>query len=237
MTVPAVNGCGGAAGHAEPGDLIRLVADGLAGCGLEVSLSDPEGAARLDITCEAGQCRLSVNDWAYAELDYSPRSRDQADPQLTADLATALLTGRAGPYPRLPGGYLRDGITFKGIVGVELKARGLDVGLEVYEDENYFDVNAEIVITVPGSQDGTKVWVTDEGCLTWTRDYWGQTATIVFEPEFCGWITNPADVAATVVATTTQAISCLHGTGHGVASAAGMSGTDDHARRASLGGP
>jgi hypothetical protein len=171
---PTIRDCGGAADHAEPGELIRLVAEGLTGCGLEVRLSDPQGAARLDIACEAGQCRLSVNDWAYAEWDYTPRSRDDADPTLTADLATALLTGRTDQYRRLAGGYRRDGITFKGIVGRELKARGLDVELAVYEDEDYFDVTAEIVITVPGSEDTAKVCVTDEGCLTWTRDYWGR---------------------------------------------------------------
>jgi hypothetical protein len=213
MTVPAVNGYGGLAAHGEPGELIRLVADGLAGCGLEVRLSGPEGAARLDITCEAGQCRLSVNDWASAEWDYTPRSKNEADPALTADLATALLTGRLDRYPRPAGGYRREGITFKGIVGRELKARGLDVGLEVYEDEDYFDAHAEIIVTNPGGQDDAQVRVTDEGCLTWTRDYWGQTATIVFEPDLCGWITDPADVAASVVATITQAMACLHHSG------------------------
>lgn len=210
---PAVNGCGGLAEHGQPGELIRLVADGLTVSGLDVRLTDPEGAARLDIICEAGQCRLSVNDWASAEWDYTPRSKDEADPALTAGLATALLTGSAGHYPHPAGGYRREGITFKGIVGRELRARGLDVGLEVYADEDYFDAHAEIIITNPGSRDDAQVRVTDEGCLTWTRDYWGQTATIVFEPDFCGWITNPADVAASVVATITQAMACLHHSG------------------------
>jgi hypothetical protein len=210
MSMPAVNGCRVVADHAEPGELIPLVADGLTGCGLEVRLSGLEEAAQLDITCEAGQCRLSVNDWAHADLDYSPRSRDEADPRLIAGMATALLTGHAEQFPRPAASCRRDRITFKGIVGLELKARGLDVGLEVYEDEDYFDVAAEIVITVPGSQDGAQVRVTDDGCLTWTRDYWGQTAAIVSEPDFCGWITNPGTVATSVVATITQAIPCLH---------------------------
>jgi hypothetical protein len=121
-----------------------------------------------------------------------PRSGDQADPQLTADLATALLTGNAGHYPRPAGGYRREGITFRGIVGRELKARGLDVGLEVYADEDYFDAHAEIIVTNHGSQDDAQVRVTDEGCLTWTRDY---CAMIVFEPDFCGWVTNPTEPA------------------------------------------
>lgn len=209
MTISAVNGCGGAADHARPGDLIRLVADGLTGYGLDVRLSGPGGDAGLDITCAAGQCRLSVNDWGYAELDYSPRSRDEADPKLIADLATALLTGRAEQYPRLAGGSRRGGITFKGIVGRDLKARGLDVELVVYADEDYFEVDAEIAVTVPGSHDDARVWVTDDGCLTWTRDYWGQEAAIVFEPDFCGRITDPASVAASVAEMITRAMSYL----------------------------
>ena len=209
MTVPAVNGCGVVADPAGPGELIRLVADGLADCGLEVRLSGPEEAAQLDITCEPGQGRLSVNDWAYADLHFSPRSRDEADPRLIADMATALLTGRAEQCPRPAASCRRDRITFKGIVGRELKARGLDVGLEVYEDEDYFDVAAEIVITVPGSQDGAQVRVTDDGCLTWTRDYWGQAAAIMSKPDLSGWIVNPGIVAASVVATITRAIPCL----------------------------
>jgi hypothetical protein len=42
MIAPAVDGCGGVADHGEPGDLIRLVADGLTVCGLEARLSDPK---------------------------------------------------------------------------------------------------------------------------------------------------------------------------------------------------
>jgi hypothetical protein len=209
MTVPAVKGCGEVADRAEPGELIRLVADGLAGCGLDVRLSDPEGSAQLTIACEAGQCVLWVNDWGYAEWDYRPRSKDEADPGLTADMATALLTGRAGQHECLAGGNRRHDITFKGIVGRELMARGLAVGLAVYEDEDYFDVLAEIVITTPGSQDGAEVRVSDDGCLTWTRDYCGQTAAIMSEPESCGWITSPASMAASVVGTITPALPCL----------------------------
>ena len=39
-----------------------------------------------------------------AEWEYCPWSPQDADPGLTADLATALLTGQAGPQPRLGSG-------------------------------------------------------------------------------------------------------------------------------------
>jgi hypothetical protein len=68
-----------------------------------------------------------------------PWSPDDADPDLTADPATALLTGRTGPQPRLGSGHQRENVTFKGIVGLELKARGLEVEPAVYCDETAFD--------------------------------------------------------------------------------------------------
>jgi len=104
-------------------------------------------------------------------------------------------------------------ITFKGIVGPELKARGLDVDLVVYSDEDYFDACAEIVATAPGAGDEAKVCVTDDGCLTWAREDWAEADAIVSGPEFSGWIANPASVAATVAETVTRAMSCLHGSG------------------------
>ena len=160
----------------------------------------------MTIACEGARCTLAVTDWGDAEWECSPQAGGDADPMQIADLATTLLTGRAGEFPRLGSGYEREGITFKGIVGLELTARGLDVDLEVYADEDYFDAHAEIVVTSPGSQDDAKVCITDDGCLTWTRDYWAEAAIIVFEPEFCGWIAEPAKVAAAVVETVTPAM-------------------------------
>jgi hypothetical protein len=112
-------------------------------------------------------------------------------------------------YPRLGDGYGHDTVTFKGVVGLELKARGFDVGLEVYEDEDYFDARAEIVITSPDLGDGAPVHVTDDGSITWTRDYWAEAATVIWEPDFCGQIADPQKVAAAVVATITAAMSHL----------------------------
>jgi len=51
--------------------------------------------------------------------------------------------------------------------------------------------------------------VTDDGSIIWTRDYWAEAATIIWEPEFCGWIADPAKVADAVVAIITRAMSQL----------------------------
>jgi hypothetical protein len=198
-----------AAGPAAPGELLRLVMDGLTGAGLDARPPDGGDGYRLDITWPGARCTLAVGDCGNAEWEYCPLSPQDADPGLTADLATALLTGRTGPQPRLGGGHQRKNITFKGIVGLELKARGLDVELAVYQDEDVFDTFAEIVATVPGSGDDGQVWVTDDGGLTSIRDYRAETAAIVSAPDLCGKVADPASVASSVVEAVTRAMSLL----------------------------
>src|SRR5260370_1272804 len=133
--------------------------------------------------------------------------RDGAEWRRRGDLGAMLLTGSAGAYPRQGKGYEHPGITLKGIVGLELKARGFDVDLEIYEAEDYFDVQAGIVVTNPGTDEDVKVHVTDDGGVTWVRDYWAEAATITWEPEYYGWIADPARIASAVVETITQAMS------------------------------
>jgi len=193
----------------KPGELMRLVAGGLTMNGFDVRLPEREDGCRLTIGCQGARCALSVSDWGYVEWECSPWASDEADPKQIADLATTLLTGRGGDYPRRGKGYERPGLTLKGIVGLELKARGLDVDLEVYEDEHYFDAQAEIVVTNPGTGGDAKVRVTDDGSVTWARDYWAEAATIIWEPEYCGWIADPAEVAGAVVETITRAMSAV----------------------------
>lgn len=206
--MPEVNdACGSVADRTRPGELLHLVADGLAGSGLDIRLSEHAEGPRLSIVCETGQCAVSVSDWGLAEWEYCPGP--DADPGLAADLATTLLTGRAGKHPRLGGGHERGGITFKGIAGRELRARGLDVELAVYADEDYFEAPAEIMATSPGSGDDAKVYITDDGWLTWMRDYWPESAAIAAGPQSCGQLADPASVAASVTATITRAMSCL----------------------------
>ena len=195
-------------GRTAPGELLRLVADGLAGAGLDVS-PPADGEGRLDIAWPGARCTLAVGEGGSAEWEFRPWSADDADPDLTADLATVLLTGQAGPQPRLAGHQLEN-VTFKGIVGLELRARGLEVELAVYCDETAFDTFAEIIATVPGPGDGGgQVCVTDEGGLTWTRDYWAETAAITSETKPWGQPADPASIAGSVVEAVTRAMSLL----------------------------
>jgi hypothetical protein len=197
------------AGRTAPGELLRLVADGLTAVGLDVRPPADADGCRLDIAWPGARCTLAVGEGGTAEWEYWPWSPDDADPGLTADLATILLTGRSGPQPRLGSGYQQENVTFKGIVGLELKARGLDVELAVYCDETVFDVFAEIVASVPGQgHGGGQVCVADDGGLTWTRDYLAEAAT-VSAPGVCGQAADPAGIACSVVEAVTRAMALL----------------------------
>jgi len=198
-----------------PGELLHLVADGLTDAGLVVR-DHGDGEGRLDIALPGARCTLAVGECGSAEWEYCPWSPQDADPDLTADLATVLLTGRAGPEPRLGSGHRFENVTFKGLVGLELKARGLEVELVVYRDETAFDTFAEIIATAPGPGDvGGQVCVTDEGGLTWTRDYLAEAAALVPPPEGCGQAADPAGVAGAVVEAVTRAMSLLRPAGTG----------------------
>ena len=190
------------AGRTAPGELLRLVADGLAGAGLDVRPPADADGCRLDIAVPGARCTLAIGEGGSAEWEFWPWWADDADPGLTADLATVLLTGRSGPQPRLGSGYQRENVTFKGIVGLELKARGLDVELAVYCDETAFDVIAEVVARVPGQGGGGQVRVADDGGLTWTRDCLAEDA-------------DPAGIAGPVVEAVTRAMALLRPAGAG----------------------
>jgi hypothetical protein len=172
---------------------------GLDGSGLDVRRGE---GSLLAIAWPGARCTLAVSDCGRAEWEYCPVS--PADPSLAADLATTLLTGRPGPFPRLAGS--REHVTFKGSVGRELTARGLEVGLAVYTDEAAFDAFAEIVATVPGGDEDAQVHVADDGGLTWIREYQADAAPL--GPGSCHGA-GPGSVAAAVVQAVTQAMDCL----------------------------
>jgi hypothetical protein len=204
---PPPRGAGRAvdAGRGSPGELMGLVADGLMAHGFDVRPPEDEGDRGLVIGCPGGRCSVSVGDWGDVEWQWCPAGL--ADPGRIADVAAALLTGRTPGQARPANGHALDCVTVKGLVGLELRARGFDVGLAVYEDEEHFDVRAEIVVTSPGSGDGARVHVTDEGSVTWTRDQWAEATTVVRSPGRCQWITDPAKLAGAVVTTIARALS------------------------------
>jgi hypothetical protein len=186
---------------------MRLVADALTAGGFEVHPPKYHDGRRLIIGWRGAHCTLSVSDCGGVAWECCLWASDGADPKRLADVATTLLTGQSGDFPRQGDGYGRPGMTLKGIVGLELRARGFDVDLAVYEDDDYFDALAEIVATSPATGSNAKVRVADDGSVTWERDHWPGAATFIWEPEYRERITDPGEVARAVAETITRAMS------------------------------
>ena len=153
-------------------ELARLTAARLASAGLKIAGPDPDDPAgyRLFIWRAEGPYSLTVSDHAHAELQ-----SDHDNPHHAADVAAALLSA-APSDARHPDAISDGGITFKGIAGMDLKAKGFNVALNVYTDDFYYDVSGEIAVTSPAADAGT-VYIADDGALTWFRDYRTGTPT------------------------------------------------------------
>lgn len=188
---------------------MRRVADGLNARGYAIRPTDYERGCAVTIDWRGAQCTLSVSDWGNVEWECRQWPGGEADPGQIANVATTFLTGTTGGYPRRGAGYGRRGMSFKGIVGQELKARGLDVILEVYRDEDYFDAQTEIMVTNPHTRDGATVYVSDAGDLTWERDYWADAATSTEDPEPYQRIAESGKIASAIAETVALAMSCI----------------------------
>jgi hypothetical protein len=194
-------------GGAKRGELMRLVAEGLTGKGLNVQRPEREDERRLAIDGLGARCVLLVEDSGYVECDCRPVTGGETDPQQVADLVAVLLTGRVGDRPRQADGREWSGLTLRGAVGRELRARGLAVALEVYPDETSLEAATEISVTDPGASAQAEVFVSDDGGVTWQRDYWPEAAAIGWEPEYHWWIADPVKLAGDIVAKVVQAIA------------------------------
>ena len=192
-----------ATGHATPtGELARLTAARLTEAGITVTGPNPGDTHpyRLKIWCAHSPYSLTVTDDAHAEL-----KGEYDDPHRAADIAAALLS----PAPsdaRHPETVSDEAITFKGIAGMDLKAKGFNVTLDIYADNEYFDVSADIAVTNPSGEPGT-VHITDDGGLTWFRDLWPEHAEAAFDPEFRTWLPDPPAVARTIAGTVIRALN------------------------------
>ena len=194
--------------EAAAGELMRLVAAGLARYGWGPGTAGIQGGRRLPITVPGARCALTIDDSGLVTWEWRPAAGGTADPGKLAELACALLTGQAGQHP-LPGEGHGPAVTLKGAVGRELKARGLAVGLELHEDSLFFDVYAGIVASWPDGGHGEEVRVTDDGRLTWEYDCEvGTGAVLAREPGHASKGTpDPAAVAAGIVLTLAPAMS------------------------------
>jgi hypothetical protein len=194
------------AGDMLPGHLMRLVADELRARGFGVHLPAWEEERRMSVERWGGRCDLSVGGFGLVEWECIPWASNEADPMLVADIAAYLLTGKDEDYPCQGGGDNAHGMSFKGIAGNELRARGFDVGLEVYEDTDRFEVFAEIVVTNPVIHPNASVRISDDGGISWECDYPYEVAVIAGTQEYLDVLADPGGLADSIVSTIARAV-------------------------------
>ncbi len=204
-------------GSAAPPALAALTAAALTSAGHHVT--GPDDAGRLLIAARLAQCVVIVTDNADAELHWTPHAGQHGDPHATAAMAAALLDGR--PCPRHPDAKAGKDITPKGIAGMDLRAGGYTVALTVHTDDYYYDVTAEITVTSPRAP-GT-AYLTDQGGLTWHRDYSRDHAAETWEPAYRAWLPDPPAAARAIADTITRALPPGQGRAEQVCALCGLS--------------
>lgn len=154
----------------DPGKAMRAVAEKLAARGFGVRSPDWEESRRLTITsAERARCELTVEDGGSVRWDYRPSRGGGTDPaEMTGQVLRVLGAADTGE----PRTKARPGVSLKGVVGRALAAHGLKVGMEVYEDPDFYDVGAEIVVINPARPERGQVRVSDDGDITWEFRYY-----------------------------------------------------------------
>jgi len=157
----------------EPAAAMHVVAAKLASHGFDFHGPDWEEGRRLTVTnLRDTTCEITVEDHGLVVWEYWPEAGNNADPEKITSLVMRLLSDDGVD----PAGRRLERTTptscLKGLVGCELKGRGLAVCLDVYEDHVAYEVAAEIVVTNPVRPERGQVRVTDDGALMWECGCW-----------------------------------------------------------------
>ncbi len=176
MSNARIDGDGAAGREAEPGAAMRMVAEKLAVHGYDVCEPEWPESRRLMVTNLSGTtCDVVVDDDGGVAWEYWRRPSAGADPDRLAGLVTWLLAPERCARPRRTAGRVVTS-ELQGIVGRDLKARGLDVSLDVCADDHELQVVADVVVTNRAHPERGRVLVGDEAGLTWESDYYGPAA-------------------------------------------------------------
>lgn len=165
--------CGGrdAGAGREAGVPARVIAEVLAGCGLDVRCYAHEDSQHLTVTgAGGGRCEIDVGGGTEVACEYYPCAGRSPVPADVSGVVLRLL-GADGAAPDGLDTRLRSSASLKGAVAAEMLQWGLRADLEVYPDYERFDVVAEVVMVNPARPERGLVRATDDGVVRWECDY------------------------------------------------------------------
>lgn len=155
----------------EPGAPMRAVAQMLTERGFDARRPEHEESRRLTVTsARSARCEIDVYDADGIRWEYSPGAGGSAEPAEISGVVRRVLDADKTPLAG-PGTGPSRVDTLKGAVACEMRARGLNADLDVYEDHERYDVVAEVVLTNPAKPERGVVRVTDDGVIRWEYDY------------------------------------------------------------------
>lgn len=167
------------------GELMSLVARRLTSRGARITYPGSPGGRRMRVAELGGMEPFDLSIYDDGDVQFHGYiSKRKPDPRKAADVATVLLTGRTGPFEYLGDGHGKGGISFKGIVGLELRARGLSAELKTFEDAQYLNAEAWVRVTNPQDGSDSEIFLGDDAEITWVRDYQAEYSAEKWEPEF-----------------------------------------------------
>ncbi len=71
-------------------------------------------------------------------------------------------------------------------------------------------MTADITVTDPRAENSGAVYVSDNGGLTWHRDYWDEHAANAWQLGFRTWLPDPSAVARAIADDVSRALSVGH---------------------------
>jgi hypothetical protein len=155
------------AGESRASDPMRTVAEGLADHGLEVHGPEPDESAYLKITNSPGTlCDILISEDGSAEWEYRLSRARYTDPAVITDIALGILGANPSrSQAALPRRSPKR--TLMSVAGQALVSRGMQVCLEVYKDDFFFEVCSELEVTNPALPSRGAVRIGDDNSIRW----------------------------------------------------------------------
>jgi hypothetical protein len=156
-----------AAGDDTTGDVIGTVMDGLASHGLDVRSPEWDGAHILKMTHVPGiLCEVAIYDSGSVVWEYRMLGGAKVDPVHVTSIAMSIL---GASFMESDAALVRkySNLTLKGRAGLALAERGMEVSLEVYTDEIFFDAYSEIEVTNPEQPGRGTLRIADDESFRW----------------------------------------------------------------------